>query len=116
MTGQEWVIEAHGCAPGLLRSLPTIEALFARAIAELSLHPVAPAVWHVFPPPGGVSGLVLLSESHLTCHTFPESGTAAFNLYCCRPRAPWDFEARLREALGAQAVEVRTLARCGLVR
>jgi len=33
----------------------------------------------------GVTGLLLLTESHLACDTFPERGFASFNLYCCRP-------------------------------
>jgi len=32
-----------------------------------------------------VTGLLLLTESHLACDTFPERGFASFNLYCCRP-------------------------------
>ena len=35
---------------------------------------------------------VLLSESHLSGHTFPETGFAAINLYCCRPREAWHGE------------------------
>lgn len=112
--GVEWLVEARGCDPARLRSKAALEALFARACAELELKPVAPALWHEFPGAGGVTGMLLLAESHLTCHTFPERGYAAVNLYCCRPRPRWDFAARLAEALGARAVEVRELARGGL--
>jgi S-adenosylmethionine decarboxylase len=58
----------------------------------------------VFPEPGGVTGLLLLSESHLACHTFPERGFAAFNLYCCRPRPEWPWSERLRELIGAREI------------
>ena len=58
--------------------------------------------------------MLLLSESHLTCHTFPELGYAALNLYGCRPRPRWDFAARCREALGARRVEVVEVPRGGL--
>lgn len=109
--GSEWVVDAIGCDPASLGSLPALQELFARAIAELDLCPVGDAVWHVFPDTGGVTGFVVLSESHLACHTFPESGHAAFNLYCCRPRPDWPWEGRLREALGAVAVRVTRLAR-----
>ena len=113
-TGTEWIVEAHGCDPAALRSPERLRALFDRAVAELGLHPVAPAVFHAFPPPGGVTGVLLLSESHLACHTFPESGYAALNLYCCRPRPEWPFRERLAEHLGASRVEVRAVARGGL--
>ena len=63
------------------------------------------------PWPGGVTGLALLTESHLACHTYPEFRLAAFNLYCCRERAEWDWAARLSELLGAREVRVRRLTR-----
>jgi S-adenosylmethionine decarboxylase len=109
--GVEWIVEAFGCEPARLSDLRTLEALFERCVRELELRPVQPAQWHVFPAPGGVTGLLLLAESHLTVHTFPEHGFAALNLYCCRPRPSWPFESRLLEHLNAQRVEVRELAR-----
>ena len=55
--------------------------------------------------------MLLLAESHLTVHTFPESRSAALNLYCCRARPAWPFEERLREHLRAERVQVRELSR-----
>jgi S-adenosylmethionine decarboxylase len=105
--GVEWIVDAYGCRPAALRSRPALEEVFERVIHELGLRPVAPAVWHVFPGPGGLTGVVLLSESHLSCHTFPETGFAAFNLYCCRPRDRWRWEPALAALLGAEGVHVR---------
>ena len=65
-----------------------------------------------FPQPGGVTGLYLLTESHLACHTYPETGIATFNLYCCKSRPEWRWEAQLTELLGSTRVRVR-LARRG---
>ena len=55
--------------------------------------------------------MVLLAESHLTVHTFPEHGSLCLNLFCCTPRPEWDYAGRLRELLGAEGVEVRALDR-----
>ncbi len=112
--GVEWIVEAFGCRPEALRSESALRALFERAVAELSLRPLAAPVFHLFPPPGGITGVLLLSESHLTCHTFPESAYAALNLYCCRPRPRWDFAARCREILGAGRIQVIEVRRGGL--
>ena len=72
---------------------------------------LGPGLWHRFPFPGGVTGLYLLTESHLACHTYPEHALATFNLYCCRPRPRWPWEQRLAEVLGAARVLVRCLPR-----
>lgn len=111
MGGCEWVVEAHGCDPAALSDIVRLQHLFDRIIVEADLLPVAAPVWHKFPGPGGVTGLALLAESHLACHTFPEYGSMCMNLFCCRPRPEWDFESRLREMLGASQVIVRRIER-----
>ncbi|HEU4411430.1 MAG TPA: S-adenosylmethionine decarboxylase [Polyangiaceae bacterium] len=111
--GQEWLVDAFGCEPARLRDLGRLRDLVDEVVRELGLRPVAPALWHVFPGEGGVTGALLLAESHLTLHSFPEHGTAAFNLYCCRARPAFPWEARLSAALGARRVEVRAFARGG---
>lgn len=68
-------------------------------------------MWHQFPGSGGITGLCLLSESHLACHTFPEHQSLCLNLFCCVPRAEWQFEQELRKRFGASEVSVRKLTR-----
>jgi len=110
IVGTEWLIEAAGCNAERLRSEPVLRSLFERIIAELGLKSVG-AVWHKFAGEGGVTGLVALTESHLACHTYPEHGTATFNLYCCRTRPEWDWEGELRNRLGARSVSVTKIER-----
>lgn len=109
--GTEWIVDASGCDDAPLRSLPTLQSILDDLARDLGLHRVGEPVWHVFGGEAGITGLVLLSESHMTCHTFPEHGFATFNLYSCTPRAAWPWEARLRERLGAERVRVRELLR-----
>jgi S-adenosylmethionine decarboxylase len=109
--GREWLIDASGCCPRRLADLVLLQRLFDVIVADLGLRPVGPGVWHRFAGPGGVTGMYLLSESHLTCHTWPEVGTAAFNLFCCRPRPAWPWAERLRDHLQARRVEVRVIER-----
>ncbi len=109
--GREWLVEAHGCDPAPLGDADALRRLFAAMVAELGLHPVGEPLWHKFPGPGGVTGLVLLAESHLAVHTFPEHGSLCLNLFCCAPRPEWDFPAGLRAAVGARRVRVRRVAR-----
>lgn len=109
--GTVWIVDAHGCDASSLRSCAALALLFARIVDELGLHPAGEPVWHVFPDQGGITGLLLLTESHLACHTFPERGFAAFDLYCCRPRQEWPWAERLADALGASDVRVRSVPR-----
>jgi S-adenosylmethionine decarboxylase len=110
-SGCEWVVDAAGCDPATLTSLSTLQALFDELIESLTLNPVSVAQWHQFPGAGGITGLVLLAESHLTVHTFPENGTLCLNLFCCKPRPEWAFERELRGRFGAAEVTVRSLER-----
>jgi S-adenosylmethionine decarboxylase len=110
IVGTEWLVEARGCDPGELRNEAALRAVFDRIIADLGLRSID-AIWHRFPDEGGVTGIVALTESHLACHTYPEYGTATFNLYCCRTRPEWDWETNLKTALGAQNVDVLKIER-----
>jgi len=109
--GTEWLIEASGCDAAALADLDRLRAVFNRVIHDLDLNVLGEIQWHQFDHPGGVSGLALLSESHLTCHTYPEFRAATFNLYCCRERASWTWETTLKEMLGAAEVKVRVFER-----
>lgn len=109
--GQEWLVDASGCPPARLKDPTVLAGLFEALIIELKLHVVGTPQWHVFPEPGGITGLALLSESHLAIHTFPEHGYAALSIYSCRPRSEPDLAALVKQHLGASALTVRTLPR-----
>ncbi len=111
MNGIEWVVDAHGCSAEALSNPALLCELFDRIVSGLQLRPVAPTQWHQFPNTGGLTGLCLLAESHLACHTFPEFGSLCLNLFCCVPRQPWNFEATLAAMFGATSVTVRTMTR-----
>lgn len=108
--GIEWLVDARGCAPERLRDRARIVALLDRIVEDMRLHVISTAV-HVFGGAGGITAMYLLSESHLTIHTFPETGTATLNAYCCTPRPPAAWQAVLGDALAARDVSVREVSR-----
>jgi S-adenosylmethionine decarboxylase len=111
--GTEWMIDAYDCAADKLVDLSLVTALLDRIVSELELEVVGAPLSHVFPGPGGVTALYLLSESHLCCHTYPEHEFASFNLYCCGDRREWPWVAVLGDMFGARRVEVRRIVRGG---
>lgn len=83
----------------------------ARRAAELAGATVLRSEVHGFGPGQGVAGVVLLAESHLTFHTWPEHGYAALDAFmcgACRPQLAID---HLVQALGARSVRVQTVER-----
>ena len=111
MHGMEWIVDAQGCSAHALRNLDALKALFGQIIADLDLRTIGDTRWHQFPGTGGITGLCLLSESHLACHTFPEFGSLCLNLFCCVPRERWDFESRVSQIFAAKLVRVREVDR-----
>lgn len=109
--GTEWLIDAENCDPERLRDLERIRGIFGRVVADLGLKTIGEPTWHKFQGEGGVTGLVMLTESHLACHTYPEHGIATFNLYCCRTRPEWNWEENLKNILGAETVNIQKVVR-----
>lgn len=110
MVGTEWLVEATGCSGDLLRDETALRSIFRQIITDLGLKTIS-EIWHTFEGEGGVTGLIALTESHLTCHTYPEHLTATFNLYCCRTRPEWDWEENLKTTLGAESVTITKIER-----
>lgn len=112
IVGTEWIIDVAGCDAEKLRDLDLLRQTFDRIISDLNLKVVGNVHWHQFPAPGaGITGLALLTESHLAVHTYPESNAATFNLYCCRTRPEWNWETNLRELIGTESVKIQKIER-----
>jgi S-adenosylmethionine decarboxylase len=111
MSGLEWIVEAHGCDSAALARQELLEQLFRLIVDAMGLHALGKTSWHQFPNTGGITGVSLLTESHLACHTFPEYGSLCLNIFCCRPRPATDFAALLTKEFGASFVCVREVDR-----
>ena len=83
MNGLHILAEFHACQGDrrLLEDAAPLAALCRRACATAGLAVVAEA-FHQFPA-AGATGALVLAESHLAIHTWPELGSATFDLYVC---------------------------------
>jgi S-adenosylmethionine decarboxylase proenzyme len=108
--GRHILVEAWGCRNESLNDLPGIRRAMINA-AEAAGATVLDVSFRRFAPQG-VSGVVIISESHLTIHTWPEYGYAAIDLFTCGDRAePWKAFNVLSAFLGAEQVSAMELRR-----
>src|SRR4051812_17412892 len=84
--GRHLMVEYTGCDRQVLNDLKRIETL----MNEAAIAARANVVSSVFQPfsPQGVTGVVVVEESHLSIHTWPECGYAAVDFYTCGEAMP----------------------------
>ena len=108
--GRQLLAEFLHCDPERLADPEFITQSMLEA-ARVSGATIVTHSFHHFAPLG-VSGVVIISESHLAIHTWPEHGFAAVDYFTCGSRIDMDRGLEvLREALEAQAVEVVVVER-----
>lgn len=89
LMGRHILAEIYGCDFDILNNQEKIEEIMVNAALEAGAE-VREYVFHKFSPQG-ISGVVVISESHLTIHTWPELGYAAVDVFTCGDRVdPWD--------------------------
>ena len=87
--GRHILAEIYGCDARILNDEDFIKKVMANSALKAGAE-VREAIFHKFSPQG-VSGVVIISESHLTVHTWPELGYAAVDVFTCGNRInPWD--------------------------
>lgn len=70
-----------GCPEEILTRREPIARLLSEVAEEAGLSPLKQE-FHQFQP-AGVTGFLLLAESHLSIHTWPEHGSMAIDIFCC---------------------------------
>jgi S-adenosylmethionine decarboxylase len=121
MDGLHLTADLHGCRceAAWLTDAARLVAWCREAVLAAGLQPVAELA-HAFPPgprgAGGVTATILLAESHLCLHTWPELGAVTADVYVCNFGADHSAKARhLMDAVlrhfGPDAVDERSLHR-----
>jgi len=79
--GHHYIVEASGCDPDIIGSVERVQQILVKA-AEIAGAQVWAISFSRFPP-NGVSGVVVISESHISTHTWPEYRYGALDIYTC---------------------------------
>ncbi|QHA92838.1 adenosylmethionine decarboxylase [Bacillus sp. N1-1] len=107
--GRHVIAELWGCDTEKLNNMKFIEETFVEAALKSGAE-VREVAFHKFAPQG-VSGVVIISESHLTIHSFPEHGYASIDVYTCGDLDPNVAANYIADALGADTRENMELPR-----
>jgi S-adenosylmethionine decarboxylase len=108
--GSHILADLYGVSRRLLQSGVELEALLRRA-AELAGATVLGSHFHSFGTAQGITGVVLLAESHISIHTWPESDFAAVDIFMCGTANPQRALDALLEALAPTSQQVEIAAR-----
>lgn len=79
--GRHFILELYDCDRTLLDDRVKLEAVMTKA-AELANATIVNTCFHHFSP-YGISGTIVIQESHFNIHTWPEHGFAAIDLFTC---------------------------------
>lgn len=111
--GRHILVEYYNCDKELLKNHEAIEEFMNQAAREANAT-IVTSCFHKFNP-WGVSGAVIIQESHLTIHTWPEYGYASVDLFTCGDTVnPWDAFKYLEKVLKSDRSESTEVSR-GLV-
>ncbi len=108
--GRHVILEYYGCPREILDDAEALEAAFVEAVRQMRASIVSVHFHHF--NPHGVSGAVVISESHLTLHTWPEYGYAAIDVFTCgKVVDPWIAHNSLKASLKPARESITELKR-----
>lgn len=79
--GKHTIVELYNCDAETINNVELVEDIMLEAV-EISGATIVKPVFHKFSP-HGVSGMVVVSESHFSIHTWPEYGYCAVDIFTC---------------------------------
>ena len=107
--GTHLLIELRECNPEILKSLKKVRNALVSAAKEARAT-IVDISFHEFNP-FGISGVVVIAESHLTVHTWPEYGYAAVDIFTCgeviKPEVAASFLIKQFECRNPSVVEMK---------
>ena len=108
--GRHFLIEYHGCNPDTLDNVDLVRDIMVFAANE-SGATILNTYLHKFSPQG-VSGVIVIAESHIAIHTWPEHGYAAVDIFTCGSNVnPWVAYKIMKDKLGSSESSTKEITR-----
>lgn len=113
--GKHLIIDAYGVDYKKLKDFKAIKNLLNNLPEEFKMRPLStPVIKKVisdFYPDWGLSGFIMLYESHVSLHTWPEENYVAMDIYSCKDFDDKAVAQRLREFWGAKRMKMKLVTR-----
>lgn len=108
--GKHLIVELYDCDKNLIDRVDQVEAILVEAV-KVSKATIIKPVFHQFNP-HGVSGVVVIAESHFSIHTWPEYGYCALDIFTCGEQIDSDLALQfLKREFRAKSMSVMELKR-----
>jgi S-adenosylmethionine decarboxylase proenzyme len=107
--GQHLILDVFDCSQEILNSETRLKELLTES-AKVAGMKILSTHFHSFSPQG-VTGVLILSTSHCSIHTWPENGYAAIDLYTCGNADVWPSLENTVRQLGAKSAHIYDLSR-----
>lgn len=108
--GKHYLVEYHNCDCDILDNQSVIQSILLEAAVKCGAN-ILEYSFHKFSPQG-VSGVVVIAESHISIHTWPEYGYAAVDIFTCGTRVdPWVAYEIIRHQLNSGETMVKEIDR-----
>lgn len=113
--GRHLMVDGYNCNRDSLESVQTVHDFLAALPEEIGMTVICPP--HVFrykglvPEDWGVTGFVVIAESHVSVHTYPEKGFLTCDVYSCREFDTDRAAERIKQTFGIGEAEVQCVRR-----
>ncbi|MGC8718885.1 MAG: adenosylmethionine decarboxylase [Thermodesulforhabdaceae bacterium] len=108
--GKHLIVELYDCDKNLIDRVDQVEAILVEAV-KVSKATIIKPVFHQFNP-HGVSGVVVIAESHFSIHTWPEYGYCALDIFTCGEQIDSDLALQfLKKEFRAKSMSIVELKR-----
>lgn len=108
--GKHILLDLYGVNEEILKNESQLEEILTQAALEAKAT-ILHTYFHKFGGAGGVTGLIALSESHISIHTWPESKYAAIDIYMCGNSSPEKAMYYIKDILKPTRSELKKIIR-----